>query len=926
MSKSVVNQRLIYKIHSTKFRVKDWNLNIDFNEARENEEIVSLGDSITLRMIRRINKNNISEKEITKTKKKIKSLLKKKNKQQEVKEWKQKLIDQTLETDYLQIVFDTIADWNRANNGEPVVFNGKEYVRLIGTNNGIKENTVVFVNKEIYENLETRLNNGRDKKVKYVPAKFEAYKALACSCSTPVTQPNKILVIQDGVVNIKDDVLRLSDNGKGGFDLKEVDNYEIERNFTDGCGMISPKLAEQWAIDLGVYTLDDEGNKQALYIPTGFNIRNFSTKGMVFAFPYVEYGDEIGEYLVEDCWGDMVDIREVDLILTTNMVKLWASFKSCDEFMKKCKRNWFEFCVAKILPMELEPVRNMNYQFLQSYDFTDEDIQELIKPTVDNIRGAIGLQEGNDIDYGKMLLFLKGNKITEQDFIKEESDYVKALMVNKEMMKDPFIKQRVHKMIKKKINDSKKGVIQVNGNYSIISGDLYALCQFMFKKEVTGCLKAGEFYARTWLDKGVNKIVSYRAPMTIHNNIVKMNLVENEITKKYFRYMTTCTVLNAWDTTVDALNGADFDGDAVISTNNPVLLRTTKKLRTVICEQNSVEKKVITEKLLQKANKNGFGNDVGKITNYCTAMYDVLAKFEKDSPEYKEMQYRITCMQGYQQEIIDSCKGIIPKKVPKEWYKSETVRINEDDSEKVKKEKEYLKDLLADKKPYFFIYNYKHLANSLRDFNKRMSKDCDETFLLSPEELIAKKDKTDEEKEWLKYYNMENPISSYPSTMNRICWALEKAFDGILPALKDNGFDKSILLTDKKVQKSLLEQLEQLYKDYIFEIGNTKIINYVSLSRQEKELRRERIINMSKEKINELTLGDEEKGCNGLIQLLYDKPISKQFCWDMYGDYIVKKLLNDNNNKINVPIKDKNGEIEWNGEKYSLEKMEVTKC
>lgn len=926
MSKSVVNQRLIYKIHSTKFRVKDWNLNIDFNEARENEEIVSLGDSITLRMIRRINKNNISEKEITKTKKKIKSLLKKKNKQQEVKEWKQKLIDQTLETDYLQIVFDTIADWNRANNGEPVVFNGKEYVRLIGTNNGIKENTVVFVNKEIYENLETRLNNGRDKKVKYVPAKFEAYKALACSCSTPVTQPNKILVIQDGVVNIKDDVLRLSDNGKGGFDLKEVDNYEIERNFTDGCGMISPKLAEQWAIDLGVYTLDDEGNKQALYIPTGFNIRNFSTKGMVFAFPYVEYGDEIGEYLVEDCWGDMVDIREVDLILTTNMVKLWASFKSCDEFMKKCKRNWFEFCVAKILPMELEPVRNMNYQFLQSYDFTDEDIQELIKPTVDNIRGAIGLQEGNDIDYGKMLLFLKGNKITEQDFIKEESDYVKALMVNKEMMKDPFIKQRVHKMIKKKINDSKKGVIQVNGNYSIISGDLYALCQFMFKKEVTGCLKAGEFYARTWLDKGVNKIVSYRAPMTIHNNIVKMNLVENEITKKYFRYMTTCTVLNAWDTTVDALNGADFDGDAVISTNNPVLLRTTKKLRTVICEQNSAEKKVITEKLLQKANKNGFGNDVGKITNYCTAMYDVLAKFEKDSPEYKEMQYRITCMQGYQQEIIDSCKGIIPKKVPKEWYKSETVRINEDDSEKVKKEKEHLKDLLADKKPYFFIYNYKHLANSLRDFNKRMSKDCDETFLLSPEELIAKKDKTEEEKEWLKYYNMENPISSYPSTMNRICWALEKAFDGILPALKDNGFDKSILLTDKRVQKSLLEQLEQLYKDYITELRNINAMGNTSLSKQEKALKKERLIEINREKITELTLGDKEKGCNGLIQILYDKPISKQFCWDMYGDYIVKKLLNDNNNEINVPIKDKNGEIEWNGEKYSLEKMEVTKC
>ena len=30
---------------------------------------------------------------------------------------------------------------------------------------------------------------------------------------------------------------------------------------------------------------------------------------MAFTFPYVEYGDMIGEYLVEDYWGDMVDIR-----------------------------------------------------------------------------------------------------------------------------------------------------------------------------------------------------------------------------------------------------------------------------------------------------------------------------------------------------------------------------------------------------------------------------------------------------------------------------------------------------------------------------------------------------------------------------------------------------------------------------------------
>ena len=61
-------------------------------------------------------------------------------------------------------------------------------------------------------------------------------------------------------------------------------------------------------------------------------------------------------------------------------------------------------------------------------------------------------------------------------------------------------------------------------------------------------------------------------------------------------------------------------------------------------------------------------------------MFDVLAKFEKDSPQYEEMIYRITCMQGYQQEIIDSCKGIIPKRVPKEWYSYKAVK-NKDKSD-----------------------------------------------------------------------------------------------------------------------------------------------------------------------------------------------------------------------------------------------------
>lgn len=554
MSKSITNQRLIYKIHSSRFKYNNWNLTLDFDEARRNEEVVSLGDSQTLEMIRHLTNNIVSDNKINDIK-----LKKKKCKdKQKIKLLNKKLNQMKFEENYITIVFDSISDWNYAKNKKnDIILNGEKFVRLLGTNGGIKNNVVVFVNSKIHSRLDKQLNNDRDLSKEYVPAKFEAYKALSCSASSPVTQPKGILVIKDGSHKIVEDILKLKDNGKGGFDLIEEDNCELEINYTDGCGMISPKLATQWAIDLGEYTLDRYGNKIANYIPSGANIRNFSTKGMVATVPFVEYGDELGEYVVEDIWGNKVDIREVDLILTDNMVKLWNGYKSCEEFMTACKNNGFEFRVAKLLPKELENVRNMNYQFLQSYEFNDKDLDELIKPTIRTIKGAIGLTCDNNIDYGKMLLFLKGKNISKNDFMHEDNNFIKALMLNKEMINDPYIKQKIHNMIKKKIEDSKKGVIQVNGNYSIILGDLYAMLQHMFKQKVTGALKKGEYYAKTWSDKGVKEVVAYRSPMTIHNNIVKMNIVENEITKKYFRYIKVCTVFNIYGSQMEALNGAD---------------------------------------------------------------------------------------------------------------------------------------------------------------------------------------------------------------------------------------------------------------------------------------------------------------------------------------------------------------------------------
>jgi hypothetical protein len=253
MSKSITNQRKVFKIHSGRFRNNNWILKLNLKEASENEEVVSLGDSNLLRIIREIRGGTIDE-EINKIKQEILQIEKmdnsKKNRRK-IKEYQSKLDELSFTDDYLLIIFDSDKDWDFINSKKTKLFlNENEYVRLVGTNGGIKKNVVVFCKQELHEELNIRLNNGRNEKKKYVAGKFESYKALACSASTPVTTPKKLLVIKDGETIFTDKVLQLSDDKKGGFNLKEVEKYQINRAFTDGCGMISENLSKQWAKDL----------------------------------------------------------------------------------------------------------------------------------------------------------------------------------------------------------------------------------------------------------------------------------------------------------------------------------------------------------------------------------------------------------------------------------------------------------------------------------------------------------------------------------------------------------------------------------------------------------------------------------------------------------------------------------------------------
>jgi len=542
IGKQMEQQRFIYKIHSSRLEKAKWNLTLPIEEARNNDEVISLASSQVLRWIDEINGVVDADRIAGDIKAKIRRLRQEPNStvnRREIRRLYSELDRIQYKKDYMCLIIDKKSHYLRACKGFKI--NGLTYHRLLATNGGVKNSTIIFVSDNVRDELVRRIENGRDMTKPIVPAKLESYKALACSASVPVSWPEGILVVPDAETTFRTDYIYLSDECEGEPLIENRVNEEVTIDATDGFGLMLPSLAERWSAELALgYTM------------CGCNTRAPFSKGMVFSFDFIDFADKIsGTYLVKDAWGNEVDIRNVELILTTSMLKLWDSYESCDEYVRISKENGYMIGIPKVCPKRLESERRLNYQFIQSFDLDDDDIDELISPTIQEFKDVLSE------DWRKSVLFLKGTGLTIDNIDMVENDYAKAIMIDDRVAADPFVQNSIYQMISNKINEAKVGVIKVHGNYSIASGDPFLLCQSIFGLEKTGLLKAGEIYNKYWVDSGAEEVVCFRAPMSTAENIIKMRPARNDDTAYWYRYMNACTIMNAWDTSMAAMNGMD---------------------------------------------------------------------------------------------------------------------------------------------------------------------------------------------------------------------------------------------------------------------------------------------------------------------------------------------------------------------------------
>ena len=877
--------KFIYKLSSRRLKQSKWDLTLPLQTAIKNKsDVVALGDSQLLRWICELNNTKDLDTKVSELKKEIKAIKKQpktRENQAKIRRLYDSLYTLQYQKDYVCVIMDSEKDYDRANQGFKI--NGFKYRRLLGTNGGVKKSTITYVSDRVYEEIVRRMDNGRNKNKPVIPAKLEAYQALICSSSTPVAMP-RILIVKDCVVHFQEDVIKISDEQEGEPILTTEKDYLVKYCDSDGYGLMSPEYSRK--INQG-------------QIISGVNTRFAWTKGMLFTFDFIEFAKKKNgeQYFVQDAWGQWRDVRNYDVILTTSMVKLWDFYESLEHFIDCCNENHYQFSVSKTMPQKLEHVRNGNYQFLQTYDFTDEELLKLCKPTIDEITDVLGN------DWRKTIVFLKGMFLNDDTIEQTDNNFMKAIMIDPRVLEDPFVIRKIRTMIQKRIYIASKGSIQLSGNFSVISGDLFSLAQSIFGLPVTGLLKSGQVYHKYWIDRQAEEIVLFRAPMTCHNNIQKRSVVHNEEMDFWYQYNTTGLILNSWDTTCDALNGADKDSDMFFTTDNPILLKNTMNAPTIECIQRKADKIIPTEQDLINANKLAFGDEIGTTTNRITTMLERQASFKKDSEEYRVLDYRIKCGQLFQQNSIDKCKGILAKPMPEYWYRIQACQKLPEYTDEQKHFKELCLRIVAESKPYFMKYVYPDLLSDWKNYVKTANSKCIREFQMPLEELRKKSDKTPSENEFLLYYERLKPVGESPCVVNRIAWLFEQTFCNFFSQKAHKGrFDYQILKSGTPYSQRDYSKIKKVKDEYDERIQAFQQLSHSQRLDKEEAALNKSIMMMQFRSQCEQICPNEKMLCDIVLDLCYPFEKSKQFAWDICGETILENLLEQNNRTIHYPV------------------------
>jgi len=242
------------KFSSDRLKKSKYNIDISLDNARINNEVITINGSELLRTLFRfknIDFNQIELDNLLITQKKLKKYQNTEENRKKLENINEKIEKMLFVEDLVNIEFKNKSHYLEILKRHGFYINGTRFVPFMASAGMIRKNTAMFINNNLKHPLMDILENGRDEKVPMVAAKFGTYFSLYSSSTLPVSFPS-FAVVPDKQI----DTIRKVDfvTYKGideDDDVTEID-YDLKLNAWDGQGLITPRLAKHWSDELGL--------------------------------------------------------------------------------------------------------------------------------------------------------------------------------------------------------------------------------------------------------------------------------------------------------------------------------------------------------------------------------------------------------------------------------------------------------------------------------------------------------------------------------------------------------------------------------------------------------------------------------------------------------------------------------------------------
>lgn len=484
--------------------------------------------------------------------------------------------------------------------------NSKKYVRYKRSASSAKGGTCLFIRQDLYNVLDkwskTGLIEGQDKNAFGNITSYEAYRALSLSSliKTLFLNPYDILFVKDFEHILKDqEVIKVSCNEqKELVASKEI--CDVSNNLFDGEGLL----------DVTVFNKCDCANKGMMLL------RNRFFKCCAFNTNLQAWFKHNGIKSVDQLNGDTLAKRVQDIVLVASESCLkyfkMTSGYSLDNIKRWCDSVSNESGLSRfgIVKTDKESrffdgnMVETTYQLINTLQLTQNtDCRLLLADYIDYVNKIRNV--GETPEYARLFLEGEAKDSIAYDYYDDDSedqDYEDEIFkynpysfkskvcfdlikTNSNFVKTDVFRYHVFTDL---INSFRlkiyNGRVLVHGTYATLFGNPIEYLKYIIKKDnkplfdknnISSTLRENEIYCSFF--KNNKELTGSRAPhMTMGNLLYAKNKHIPEV-DKWFNLSRNIVVVDAINNNIQQrLNGADYDSDSMLLTDNEIIVNATK--------------------------------------------------------------------------------------------------------------------------------------------------------------------------------------------------------------------------------------------------------------------------------------------------------------------------------------------------------------